>query len=181
MTQMTHPHPARVLDEEHRRRYLFAVAAVVYADGVLDPNEVEVLRVLAEAVGLPAAAVDETVAAVRVPDRGRIDDILGELPNQDVRLAMLADAILVTYADGKVSADECKEISEYAERLGISTAQAVLVGRYVEEAILAEEGHGLSKALAEGLADARAQLHQPRGLKWLYRKLTEHRAPPSAG
>jgi uncharacterized tellurite resistance protein B-like protein len=176
-THMPHPHPARGLDDEQRRRYLFAVAAIVYADGKVDRAEIEVLRVLAEALGLPESAVDDTVAAVREPDRQRVDEILGEITRDEIRLALLGDAILVSYADGRISAGECKEIAEYADRLHISTGQAVLVGRYVEEVILAEEGHEMSKALAVGLADAQAHLHHPRGVKWLYRKLTEHRAP----
>lgn len=175
-TQPHDPHPARALDDEHRRRYLFAVAAVVYADGHVDREEIAALRVLAEAIDLPESVVDETVAAMREPVRQQADEILGEMASPALKLALLGDAILVTYADHRVSADECKEIAEYAERLGISTAQAVLVGRYVEEVILAEEGHELSKALAVGLADAQAHLHQPRGVKWLYRKLTEHKA-----
>ena len=176
-THLPHPHPARDLDEDHRRRYLCAVAAIVYADGKVDRAEVEVLRVLAEAIGLSDSAVDETAAAMREPDRQRVDEILGEITGEEIRLSLLGDAILVSYADGRISASECKEIAEYAERLHISTAQAVLVGRYVEEVILAEEGHEMSKALAVGLADAQAHLHHPRGLKWLYRKLTEGRVP----
>jgi uncharacterized tellurite resistance protein B-like protein len=175
MDHENRPHPARALDEEHRRRYLQAIAAVVYADARAEQSELAALRVLGEEIGLPPAAVDETLAAVGEPDRQRIDEILGEIGPQELRLALLGDAILVTYADRRVSADECKEIAEYADRLGISTAQAVLVGRYVEEVILAEEGHEMTKALAVGLADAQAHLHHPRGVKWLFRKMIESR------
>ena len=114
-THLPHPHPARDLDEEHRRRYLFAVAAIVYADGKVERAEIEVLRVLAEAMGLPESVVDETAAAMREPDRQRVDEILGEITSEEVRLALLGDAILVSYADGRISAGECKEIAEYAD------------------------------------------------------------------
>jgi uncharacterized tellurite resistance protein B-like protein len=169
------PHAALGLPEEQRRRYLLAVAAIVYADGALDPVELDVLRLIAQVIGLPDETVDATIAQVKDPDRERIDAILGELDNEELRHALLADAILVAFADGRVTATESRELAEYAERLGISTAQAVLVGRYVEEVVLGEREHTLSKALAVGLADAKAGLHPPRGLRWLYRKLTEPR------
>jgi hypothetical protein len=79
------------------------------------------------------------------------------------------------FSDRQVAVSECIEIAEYAERLGVTTAQAVLIGRYVEHVLLHEEGTELSKALAEGLAEAQAQLHPARGLKWLHRKLEERR------
>lgn len=171
------PHAALVLSEEKRRRYLVAAAAIVYADGVLDKIELEVLKLLARVLDLPEAVVDETLAQVKEPDRARIDEILGELDTEELRHALLSDAILLAFADGRVTASECREVAEYAERLGVSAAQAVLVGRYVEEVILGEEGHTLSRALAEGLADAKAALHPPRGLRWLYRKLTDQKQP----
>jgi uncharacterized tellurite resistance protein B-like protein len=148
------------------------VAAIVYADDVMDPVEREVLELLERILHLPQGAAAEAIAQVKEPDRARIDEILGELQTDDLRHALLADAILVAFADGRVTAGESREVAEYAERLGMSTAQAGLVGRFVEEVILGEEGRTLSKALAEGLADARAALHPPRGLRWLYRKLS---------
>jgi uncharacterized tellurite resistance protein B-like protein len=177
MTEPHEPHAALALPEEQRRRYLLAVAAIVYADGKLAPIELDVLHLIAEVIGLPEDAVVSTLEQVKDPDRERIDAILGELETEELRHAMLADAILVAFADGRVTDGEAREVAEYAERLGISTAQAVLVGRFVEEVILGEKGHTLSKALAVGLADAKAALHPPRGLHWLYRKLTDHRSP----
>jgi uncharacterized tellurite resistance protein B-like protein len=177
MTEHAHePHAALSLGVDQRHRYLLAVAAIVYADGNLDPGEREVLRLLARVLELeePEAWADSALKQVRDPDRARIDEILGELQTEELRHALLADAILVAFADGRVTAGECREVAEYAERLGVSTAQAVAVGRYVEEVILGEEGHTLSKALAVGLADAKAELSPPRGLRWLYRKLTDH-------
>lgn len=169
-------HPARDLPEDERRRYLTALAAMIYADGVRNEAEVEALRHIGEVLGLPAALVDATIDSMREPDRAAVDAILGDIRNDDaLRWALLTDAILLIFSDRQVAVAECLEIAEYADRLGVSTGQAVLMGRYVEHVLLHEEGTELSKALAEGLAEAQAQLHPARGLKWLHRKLEERR------
>jgi uncharacterized tellurite resistance protein B-like protein len=170
-------HPARELPEEERRRYLLALAAMIYADGVRNETEVVALRHIGEAIELPAPAVDAAIDAMREPDRAEVDRILGELKSDDVlRWALLTDAILLIFSDRKVAVAEAVEIAEYADRLGISTAQAVLMARYVEHVLLHEEGTELSKALAESLAEAHAMLHPARGLKWLHRKLEERKS-----
>jgi hypothetical protein len=116
-----------------------------------------VLRVLAEAIGLSDSAVDETGGgrcASRIASESTD-------PRRDHRRggsgcrcsATPSWSATPTAGSARASA---RSIAEYAERRHISTAQAVLVGRYVEEVILAEEGHEMSKALAVGLADAQA-------------------------
>lgn len=167
-------HPARELSEEGRRRYLLALAAMIYADGVRNETEVTALRQIGEAIELPPPVVEAAIESMREPDRAEVDLILGELKADDaLRWALLTDAILLIFSDRQVAVAECIEIAEYADRLGVSTAQAVLMGRYVEHVLLHEEGTELSKALAEGLAEDHAQLHPARGLKWLHRKLAE--------
>lgn len=169
-------HPARELPVEERRRYLLALAAMIYADGVRNETEVEALRHIGEVLALPSPVVEAAIESMREPDRAEVDRILGELKSDDaLRWALLTDAILLIFSDRQVAVSECIEIAEYADRLGVSTAQAVLMGRYVEHVLLHEEGTELSKALAEGLAEAQAQLHPARGLKWLHRKLEERR------
>jgi uncharacterized tellurite resistance protein B-like protein len=168
------PHPARALPTARRLEYLHAVAAMVHADGRVDDLEVEVLRRLGAVMELDDAQLDEMVRSVRAPDRARIDAILESFACESLRIPLLGDAILVAFADGRVAASESKEVAEYANALRIDLAQAVLIARYVEEVLVRNDGGELSKALAEGLADAASQIHPPRGVKWLYRKLTEN-------
>jgi len=179
MTHPEDPHPARVLPTSRRTEYLFAVAAMVHADGRVDDVEVDVLHRLAHVIGVPEESVNEAVRGVREPDRARIDTILSGFRGEPLRIPLLADAILVAFADGRVAAGESKEIAEYADALGLTTSQAVLIGRYVEEVLVGNEGGELSRALAEGLADAESQLHPPRGVRWLFRKLSDGRHLPS--
>jgi uncharacterized tellurite resistance protein B-like protein len=169
MTEDTHA--ARDLPEERRYDYLVAIASVVCADGEVAEPELAVLRTLCDVLALPPGTCQKVLDGAKTPDLARVQEILANFRDEPLRFALMTDAILVTYADNKVAAGESKEIAEFADALGMTTSQAAMIGRYVEEVVVAHEGHALSKALAEGLADAAAHVHPPRGVKWLYRKL----------
>ncbi len=169
------PHPVRKLEPGRRRDYLLAVAAMVYADGRIDDLELQVLRRLGRVIELDEPAVDEIVAmTTRLdPDRAKVASIVASFARDEMRFPLLADAILVSFVDHRVAAAEAKEISEYARVLGIDDSQAVLMARYVEEVLIQNESGELSRALDLGLADAAASPSPQRGVKWLFRKLTE--------
>lgn len=167
------PHKARSLPEGRRIDYMTAIAAVVYSDGVVHDTELAVLRALGEVLELGAESIDQIVAAARTPDHERVERILIGFRDGPLRYALLTDAFLVAFADKKLAPGESEELSEFAAALGISAAQAVLIARYVESALVDSEEHHLAKAFAEALADASSHVHPPRGVKWLYRKLTE--------
>jgi uncharacterized tellurite resistance protein B-like protein len=166
------PHKARTLPEDRRIDYITAVASVVHADGEVSELELEVLRLLGEVLDISPAAMPRILEAACNPNRERVEYILGSFRSDPMRFALLTDAILVAFADEKLAAGETEEIAEFAEALHISTGQAVTIARYVESALVDGEKHDLAKALAEGLADASSQIHPPRGVRWLYRKLT---------
>jgi uncharacterized tellurite resistance protein B-like protein len=166
------PHKARALPEDRRIDYVTAVAAVVHADGEVHETELDVLRQLGEVLDIAPRFMPGIMDAAQNPDHGKVEAILGTFRTDPIRFALLTDAILVAFADEKLAAGETEEIAEFAEALHISTAQAVTIARYVESALVEGEKHDLAKALAEGLADAASQIHPPRGVRWLYRKLT---------
>jgi tellurite resistance protein len=175
MIGMEEPHAAGELTMDKRVDYLVAVASIVYADGRATTDELAVLGMLCSVLDLTPRGVDVVVAAARNPDPARVAEIVAGLEGDRLKHALLTDAILVAFADGRVAYEETREIAEFARAVGIGTAQATLIGRYVEEIIVAADGHDLSRALAEGLAEANAQLHPPRGVRWLYRKLVSAR------
>jgi len=166
------PHKARSLPEDRRIDYITAVASVVHADGEVSELELEVLRLLGEVLDIPPTSMPRILEAACNPDHTRVEHILSTFRADPIRFALLTDAILVAFADEKLAAGETEEIAEFAEALHISTAQAVTIARYVESALVDSERHDLAKALAEGLADASSHVHPPRGVRWLYRKLT---------
>jgi uncharacterized tellurite resistance protein B-like protein len=166
------PHKARSLTEERRVDYITAVAAVVHADGEVSELELDVLRLLGEVLDIPPRIMPRVVEAACNPDHRQVDYLLGTFRADPIRFALLTDAILVAFADEKLMPGETEEIAEFSDALGISRAQAIAIAHYVESALVDGDKHDLAKALAEGLADVASQVHPPRGVRWLYRKLT---------
>jgi uncharacterized tellurite resistance protein B-like protein len=170
------PHKARFLSEDRRLDYITVIASVVHADGHVDDVELEVMRLLGEAIDLAPRLMPTVIDAARSPDLRRVESILESFRDDPIRFSLLTDAILVAFADEKLAAGETEQIAEFADALGISTAQAVAIARYVECALVDADKKELAKALEEGLADAAAHVHPPRGVRWLYRKLTGGRS-----
>jgi uncharacterized tellurite resistance protein B-like protein len=166
------PHQARFLSEERRLEYMTVIASVVHSDGHVDDVELEVMRQLGEAIDLPSRQMPTVIDAARSPDLRRVEAILASFRDDPIRFALLTDAILVAFADEKVAAGETEQIAEFADALGISTVQAVAIAKYVESSLVDVDRKDLAKALEEGLADAASHVHPPRGVRWLYRKLT---------
>lgn len=166
------PHQARFLSEDRRLDYITVIASVVHADGHVDDVELEVMRLLGEAIDLPSRQMPTVIDAARSPDLRRVEAILASFREDPIRFSLLTDAILVAFADEKLAAGETEQIAEFADALGITTPQAVAIARYVEAALVDADKKDLAKALEEGLADAASHVHPPRGVRWLYRKLT---------
>jgi uncharacterized tellurite resistance protein B-like protein len=162
-------HAALGLSDPERVDYLTVVAAVAYADKELDETELGRLRELCGALELSAAGVEKVVASAQSPDIAQVRTILARLKkDEQLRLAVLADCIVIAFADEQVADAESKEIAEFAHLLGISTAQAALLGRYVEDVVLERKGTGtLGRNLGKGLANA----PEASGLKWMFAKL----------
>jgi uncharacterized tellurite resistance protein B-like protein len=156
-------HPARSLDAERRIQYMTIVAAIVYADRDIADAELRRLADLCAALDLDANSVDRVMAAAKSPAETTVAAALAAFHDSDLRYALLSDIVTLCYADGKVSSAECDEVAELARALHISTAQAVLIGRYVEEIAQGAEVDVLSDDLAKGLAEAEKKL-PPRGV-----------------
>lgn len=166
------PHKARSLPEDRRLDYITVIAAMVHADGHVDDVELEVLRLLGDAIDIPEKLMAGVIEAARAPDPLKVDALLASFGDDQLRFSLLTDAILVAFADEKLAAGETEQIADFAEALHISTAQAITIARYVESVLVDNDKKELAKALEEGLADAASHVHPPRGVRWLYRKLT---------
>lgn len=166
------PHKARSLPEDRRLDYITVIAAMVHADGHVDDVELEVLRLLGDAIDIPEKLMAGVIEAARAPDPLKVDALLASFGDDQLRFSLLTDAILVAFADEKLAAGETEQIADFAEALHISTSQAITIARYVESVLVDNDKKELAKALEEGLADAASHVHPPRGVRWLYRKLT---------
>jgi len=166
------PHKARSLPEDRRLDYITVIASMVHADGHVDDVELEVMRLLGEAIDIPEKLMARVIEAARAPDPQKVDALVASFSEDPLRFSLLTDAILVAFADEKLAAGETEQIADFAEALHISTAQAITIARYVESVLVDNDKKELAKALEEGLADAASHVHPPRGVRWLYRKLT---------
>jgi uncharacterized tellurite resistance protein B-like protein len=166
------PHKARSLPEDRRLDYITVIASMVHADGHVDEVELEVMRLLGEALDLPDSAMPGVFEAARDPDHRKVEALIESFAEDPLRFSLLTDAILVAFADEKLAAGETEQIADFAEALHISRPEAVTIARYVESVLVDNDKKELAKALEEGLADAASHVHPPRGVRWLYRKLT---------
>ncbi len=178
-------HPACELPEPQRIDYVTAVGSILYADGKVSETELEKLRDLCTALELSPAGVEQVVgafreadaglspimAAVQQPEPARVSRIVAGYRDKDLRFTLLTDAITMAYVDGSVDVGESEEIASWAQALEISTAQAVLIGRYVAEVVHSKAGTDLSKELAAGLADFAHQVPGKGSIRWLFVKL----------
>lgn len=158
------------LSETARVEYLIAVAALVYADGYVADSELQVLRALAHVLALPDGAYNLVMASARFPDKRRVTTILDKVKKDNIKYTLLCDAVLVAFADGRLLAAETEEIARFARALGISTAQAGKIARYVADS--RDEHKPLAAQLVDTLDDAADHVHPPRGLRALYKRLT---------
>jgi uncharacterized tellurite resistance protein B-like protein len=182
-------HPARTLPEPERVDYLIAVASLVIADSHVDEAELAIMRRLCRALDVTPASEERVIEAAKSPDRAKVESVLHDV-SRDVplRVSLLADAIVVAFADGRLARAETAEIAALARKLSVSPAQAVLIARSVEEAVAEERtskepeagvdsrGRPLSVLLAEGLTEDERARPQPAMIRWLYRAVRGRKA-----
>lgn len=99
-----------------------ALVPVAWADGSFDEPEKQMMAALLDAYGA-AEAERETLLAYAAT-RKTLDDIdVQDLSAGDRRL-VLSHAVLMTYADGRQSAEESKILSELSKKLRIPDDEA---------------------------------------------------------
>ena len=164
-------HPAMALSMDDRTDYAIAVATVAYADGAVDPSEVQRIRALARALELGPPQMAAVLTAANKPNEKHLEEVADRWRHTETSYALLTDAILMAFSDGRVTGAESHVISEFAKLLGIDVAQAVLLGRYVETVLMKQpEGpNDVAHALADGLVHE----HDPESMRSLFRAMTE--------
>ena len=145
-------HPACDIPEQDRIDYLMAVASIAWADGVTDRVELMKLSEMCAALGVTGEGAGRVAAAASVPDRAMVERILRRFRKDPLRVALLSDVVLITFADGRVATGEAEHVGQVARELDLDIAQAILIGRYVEAAIQGRADDALSRELAQKLA-----------------------------
>jgi uncharacterized tellurite resistance protein B-like protein len=134
-------HEALNLAVSERADYLTVVAAMLAADGVVDPAELAKLRELCKALELPATEMGEVLATADKPSPDRVRSTLTRMKNSDLKFALMTDCIFMAYADGRVVPEEEAEIASVSDALGISARQVASLRKYVEAVNKVVEGN----------------------------------------
>ena len=164
-------HPALEASIEDRIDYLVAVASIAFADGTTDRSELLKISELCAELGVTGDGAQRVASAASVPYREQIEHILGRFRQSGLRVTLLIDAMVVAYADDKVDTGEVAEIARFAKALDLDTAQAVLIGRYVEETIAGHGAETLSRELASKLAELAAKVPSQGAVRGLFNRL----------
>lgn len=148
-------HPASFLTEDERMDYLVAVASVSAADGEIEERELARLRALCDQLDLDERARKRVMTAAEKPEGRTVERALAALAGRPaMSLSLLTDAIVVAFADDRLTGSESTELRRMAHRLDVSADDALLVAKYVESLVL---HHGdfkldhLAKELREAL------------------------------
>lgn len=111
-------------DSDRRHKLIFAqcLSAVAWADGLVTSEEHEIIGALADSLELEE---NERVALMNYAQQKR--DLsalpLAELSESD-RKALLAQSVIIAYADGALSEHERSVLTELARALKLSTEEA---------------------------------------------------------
>lgn len=177
---MTAKHPALSLDEKRRIDYLSAVASIVYADENVAESELGVIRDLCGVLELSEEGTARVIDATRHKPEWT-QAVFDELRHAGLGVPLVTDAIIVAFADGRLTLGETKGLAAMAHLVGVTTAQIALIARFVDAEVgselPSEPGDGqLARELAEALAKESVPSHGHHPVRWLY----EHLARKSA-
>jgi uncharacterized tellurite resistance protein B-like protein len=130
-------HPASFLSEDERMDYLVAVASVSSADGEIDESELARVRALCDVLDLDEHARKRVMIAAEKPDGKTVERALAALAGRPaMSMSLLTDAIVVAFADDKLTGSEASELKRMAHRLDVTVEDAMLVAKYVESLVL---------------------------------------------
>lgn len=175
-------HVAIKLTEARRLDYVAVIASMVYADGVVDPNERQLLVSLCSALNLGPAHAEQLLGAAGASGRPDARPLAAKFTdNYELRLSLLTDAIVMAFADGKVCDEEAEAIKAFAAVLDLTAAQAALIGRYVATVQGASPamqaptdslfGRKLARGIGTGEVESVPDERQQGVIRWLMKML----------
>ena len=112
-------HPAKELSIEDRLLYLNGLAIVMNADGHIDDEEKEYLRILIKSFEMDEATLEGFVAFAQAPDKDTIQAFFRTFRRNPIAQLFLFDALMMTRRDGKVEDKEIAVVNKIADQLEI--------------------------------------------------------------
>ncbi|MDQ4141551.1 MAG: TerB family tellurite resistance protein, partial [Bacteroidota bacterium] len=126
---------------EERGAYLGALATMASADGNATSEELEFLRMMAEAAELPDNLQHEITQIAQNPTKISLQKCLDMLKQSNLRFSFVTDIISFAKSDGQYSPEEQQRIQEISEYLGINQKQFSILDQFVDKANDAKQ-HG---------------------------------------
>ena len=126
---------------EEKGAYFGALATIASADGNATDEELEFLRLMAEAAELPENLRQEIVQIAKNPSQISLQKCLDVLKQSQLRFSFVTDIISFAKADGQYSPEEQQRIEEISKYLGIDQKQFSILGQFVDKANDAQQ-HG---------------------------------------
>ncbi len=124
---------------EERGAYLGALATIASADGNATAEELEFLKMMAEAAELPDNLQQEITQIAQNPTQISLQKCLDTLKQSALRFSFVTDIISFAKADGQYSPEEQQRIQEISNYLGIDQKQFSILDKFVDKANSAKQ------------------------------------------
>ncbi len=163
---MAHEHEARNIPLAERVAYATVVGSMAAADDVVAPAELDKLKSLCKALGLPDGETQKVIVTAESRNGVAAQRAMTRLAQSDLRFTLYTDCLLLAYADETVVKQEREMLQGIAKALQIDEAKAKLLEEYVtvaREAARPDADHQVAKARAEELASELAAVGIPVG------------------
>lgn len=128
-------HPAIAAPMRTRIDYARIVAAVAGADADLDVDEVESLRGLCSALGLPPGATEGVLLFAEKPSPDHVRESVEALRDSNLRATLITDLVALAMSDGKYHISERKQIHALAALLLVPEKEIATIEDYVARSL----------------------------------------------
>lgn len=119
---------------EEKAAYFGALATMASVDGIASPEEIEFLKMMAEAAELPENIHHEIEQIAKKPDIISLQRCLEVIKNSPLRFSFITDIISFAKADGKYTDDEKEKIQDVADYLNVNQEQFSILDQFVNKA-----------------------------------------------
>jgi len=129
-------HPARRLVLDQKLYYLYGVAAIMNADGVIKEEENEYLKTLMKIIEIDESYFNEFIRFAKNPDKETMNSIINIMLKINMTAPFLLDLLLMSYSDGELHEDEINTYNMFGEFLGIEKkilTDIIIIAKHINE------------------------------------------------
>jgi uncharacterized tellurite resistance protein B-like protein len=112
-------HPVRDMGLEERLLYLQGLGLVMHADGSIDAEEIEYLRVLIKSFDMDESTIDSFISFAKQPDKDTIQAFFQTFRDTKYASVFILDALMIAYKDDDFDDKEKAVIDKISESLNI--------------------------------------------------------------